>query len=244
MANFATHFKAAVVVSAAASSVILATNLADMSDILLLFILGALAGLLPDLDADKSRSLSSLFSIFALCAAIGLPLAIEFHSLTTIWLSGLGVYLLIMYGLKPVFESYTIHRGASHSLLSVIMFTLIAVNISLYLDKALSFALLCGVMVTLGMLTHLILDECYAVDINNNELKASFGSALKPVAISAPLASTFQLGVVLLSGYFLLPHYENIPEVIQHWQNRLANLPLLPDMNTLKQFSPMSSAVQ
>ncbi len=236
VANFATHFKAAVVVSAAASSVILATSLADMSDILLLFILGALAGLLPDLDADKSRSLNSLFSIFALCAAIGLPLAIEFHSLLSIWLSGLGVYLLIMYGLKPIFESYTIHRGASHSLLSVLMFAIITVNIPLYLGKGLPFALLCGVMVVLGMLTHLILDECYAVDINNNELKASFGSALKPVATSAPLASVLQIGVVLLGSYLLLPHYEDISEVIRLWQSKLISLPLLPDMDTLKRF--------
>ncbi len=236
VANFATHFKASVVVSAGASSVILATNLAGMGDMLVLFILGALAGLLPDLDADKSRSLNSLFSIFALCSAIGLPLTVEFNSLTTIWLSGFGVYLLFMYALKPLFESYTIHRGASHSLLSVIMFAIIAVNIALYLGKALPFALLCGVMVIFGMLTHLILDECYAVDINNNELKASFGSALKPVATSAPLASMLQLGVVVLGGYLLLPHYEEIPQVIQHWQNRLANLPLLPDMDALKQF--------
>ncbi|AZZ98027.1 hypothetical protein ELR70_13450 [Pseudoalteromonas sp. R3] len=236
VANFATHFKASVVVSAAASSVILATNLANLNDMLVLFIVGSLAGLLPDLDADKSRSLNSLFSIFALCAAVSLPLAIEFNSLLTIWLSGIGIYLLFMYALKPIFESYTIHRGASHSLLSVVMFAVIAVNMPLFLGKALPFALLCGVMVTLGMLTHLILDECYAVDINNNELKSSFGSALKPVATSAPLASILQLVVVLMGSYLLLPHYEGIPEVIQHWQSKLSNLPLLPDMDTLKQF--------
>ncbi|WP_158678178.1 metal-dependent hydrolase [Pseudoalteromonas sp. T1lg23B] len=236
MANFETHFKASVVTSAALSSVILATSQANPTDTLLLFVIGSLAGLLPDLDADKSRSLNSLFSVFALCIGIFLPIFLELNSLTEIWLSALGAYLILMYAIKPLFERFTVHRGASHSLLNVVMIALLTLNLAIMAGKSINFALLCSVSVTVGMLTHLILDECYSVDINNNEIKASFGSALKPIAVASPFACLLQITVIGLSIYMLTPYYDGLIAAINGWHYQLAKLPLLPNTDVIQKW--------
>ncbi|OHU86905.1 MULTISPECIES: metal-dependent hydrolase [Pseudoalteromonas] len=236
MANFETHFKGSVVTSAALGSVILATSSATPTDTLLLFVIGSLAGLLPDLDADKSRSLNCLFTVFALCIGICLPVIWSLNSLTEIWLSAISVYLVLMYAVKPIFERFTIHRGASHSLLNVVMITLLAVNLAILSGKSSHFALLCGVAVIVGMLTHLILDECYSVDINNNDIKASFGSALKPMAINSPMACLLQLAVIGLSIYMLIPHQEALLGAVKGWHYELAKLPLLPNADIIQRW--------
>ncbi|CAH9059037.1 hypothetical protein PSECIP111951_04103 [Pseudoalteromonas holothuriae] len=236
MANFETHFKASVVTSAAVCSVMLAASLTAPTEALLLFVIGSLAGLLPDLDADKSRSLNSLFSLFALCIGICLPIIIKFSSLSAIWVCALAVYLAFMYILKPLFESFTIHRGASHSLLCVVMVALLSVNLALLAGKAMNTALLLSVSVSVGMLTHLILDECYSVDMNNNKIKASFGSALKPIAINSPIASLLQLAVIVVCIYALKDHYHALENTVTGWQLQLTKLPLLPESDVLQRW--------
>ncbi|NOU48932.1 metal-dependent hydrolase [Pseudoalteromonas sp. JBTF-M23] len=234
MANFETHFQSSIITSAAFSSTVLATSLANPLDTFILFIIGSLSGLLPDLDADKSRSLNSLFSVLSLCAAIGLPLMIKFDSLLTLWGSALCVYTVLMHIVKPLFESLTVHRGAMHSLLFVLMCSLISIHLALLLGKSLSFSVLLSLSVGIGMLTHLILDECYSVDISNNEIKASFGSALKPIALGAPWASLIQLCIIGGALYLLVPYKEKLLTVVQSWQYKLAAVPLMPNLEALK----------
>ncbi|WP_172971567.1 metal-dependent hydrolase [Pseudoalteromonas sp. A25] len=236
MANFDTHFKASVISSAALTSTVLATELTTVSNTLMLFIIGSLAGLLPDLDADKSRSLNSLFSIFALSIAICLSIFISFDNLLALWLCAFITYVLIMYALKPLFERYTVHRGAAHSLLFVLMMSLIGIHLVILTGKSINSALLVGVSIAVGMLTHLILDECYSVDINNNELKASFGSALKPVSLNAPVASTLQLLVIIVAIYLLLPYQQDLLQTLQSWHNKLTRIPLMPNLDIFKQW--------
>ncbi|MBD1583546.1 metal-dependent hydrolase [Pseudoalteromonas sp. S16_S37] len=234
MANFETHFQSSIITSAAFSSTILATSIANPFDAFILFIIGSLSGLLPDLDADKSRSLNSLFSVFSLCAAIGLPLMISFDSLLTLWGSAVCVYIVLMYMVKPLFESLTVHRGAMHSLLFVLMCSLISIHLALFIGRPLSFSVLLSLSVCIGMLTHLILDECYSVDISNNELKASFGSALKPIALNAPWVSLIQLSIIGVAIYLLIPYQEQLLSIVHSWHYKLVAVPLMPNVEALK----------
>lgn len=47
----------------------------------------------------------------------------------------------------------------------------------------------------LGYLAHLCLDEIASVDLLRNRVKRSFGTALKPFSVAAPMAS-----IAMLSG--------------------------------------------
>jgi len=231
MANFSTHLKASTIVSATLSSVML--NLSEISGFQAwgLFILGSLAGLLPDLDSDKSRSLNSLFSIFAILVAGILLLNFQFDSILETWMLGLCVYVLFMYAIKPIFEHFTVHRATLHSISAVCMFCALTFHSCLLLGVTLHMAVLACAFVMVGALTHLILDECYSVDIDNKELKASFGTALKPIDLRYPATSFVQVCITLSCVYFAKPHFSAIGDLLYTWADKLHALTFLPDFS-------------
>ena len=100
---------------------------------------------------------------------------------------------------------------------------------ALQLGAPLSFALLVAIFVFVGALTHLILDECYSVDLANNRLKASFGSAIKIIDIRFPLATLAQAGVVGAGSYYLYQQYGQILVVVAKWQAKLGHLVVIPN---------------
>ncbi|MBQ4811119.1 metal-dependent hydrolase [Pseudoalteromonas luteoviolacea] len=231
MANFSTHLKASTIVSATFSSVLLSMSEVSGFQALGLFIVGALAGLLPDLDSDKSKSLNSLFSIFAILVAGILLLNFQFNSIIETWVLGLSVYLLFMFVIKPIFEHFTVHRATLHSLSAVCMFGLLTFHSSLLLGVTLHLALLCSIFVFIGALTHLVLDECYSVDIDNKELKASFGTTLKPIDLRYPFTSLAQVGITLGCVYFAMPYFSNISDIFNTWVAKLHTIPFLPNLS-------------
>ncbi|KZX00635.1 hypothetical protein JL49_10140 [Pseudoalteromonas luteoviolacea] len=231
MANFSTHLKASTIVSATLSSVLLSMSEVSGFQALGLFIVGALAGLLPDLDSDKSKSLNSLFSIFAILAAGVLLLNFKFNSIIETWGLGLIVYLLFMFVIKPIFEHFTVHRATLHSISAVWMFGILAFHSSLLLGVTLHLSLLCSIFVFVGALTHLVLDECYSVDIDNKELKASFGTALKPIDLRYPFTSLAQVGITIGCVYFAMPHFSTITDLLYTWADRLQTITFLPNLS-------------
>ncbi|KZN30741.1 hypothetical protein N474_23755 [Pseudoalteromonas luteoviolacea CPMOR-2] len=231
MANFSTHLKASTIVSATLSSVIVSMSEVSGFQALGLFIVGALAGLLPDLDSDKSKSLNSLFSIFAILVAGVLLLNYQFDSILETWMLGLCIYLLFMYAIKPIFEHFTVHRATLHSISAVCMFCALTFHSCLLLGVTLHMSVLSSMFVMVGALTHLILDECYSVDIDNKELKASFGTALKPIDLRYPVTSLTQVCVTIACIYFAMPHFSNIGDLFDTWATKLHALTFLPDFS-------------
>lgn len=231
MANFATHLKASVISSSAVTSIILLLEILPITQVLGLFILGCLAGLIPDLDSDKSQSLNSLFTIFALIISALLVIYLKFESLLETWIVLLLVYGFIMLMIKSTFEHFTVHRGSFHSITAAILVTVTTINLALWLKLTHIFATLAAIYVFVGIITHLVLDECYSVDIDNKELKASFGTALKLIDTRYIIATASQFILILINIYLLWDNIDNLYKNALFIKEALNNLKLLPNVN-------------
>lgn len=228
MANFSTHITASIISSSVLGTVVLATKIATMPESLLLILIGALSGLLPDLDADDSTSIGWLFSILAFTLAGSFVLVYPLTSLLGIWGAAISIYLTVWYIIKPLFEKITVHRGSLHSIVAILMFALFGILIALQLNTSLNMALLVALFIVLGAVTHLLLDECYSVDLTNNRLKSSFGTAMKILDIRYPVATLLQLAIVGSASYYLYPVRAQMFTVLANWQEKLTYLTIIP----------------
>jgi hypothetical protein len=91
-----------------------------------------------------------------------------------------GTFIFVRHLVFRIFNHFTVHRGVFHSILAAIFFALLTICSSYYLlhCNALQ-AWLSGCFVAFGFIVHLVLDECYSVDLTNKRMKKSFGTALK-----------------------------------------------------------------
>jgi hypothetical protein len=224
MANFQAHFTAATITSTLAASTTLSLQLVNQTEVVALWFIGLIGGLLPDIDSDDSTSLRLVFKLFGIGVALFIAMGFYAHlSIVGLWLVGGLAYCIVRYGLMPLFEIVTVHRGSMHSLLCCLMFALAMVNVCFYTATTSIFAWCAGAFVMAGMLTHLTLDEMYAVDLSGMEFKRSFGSALKPLSLDYPLATGAQ--VVICAGLiYFMPPLEPILEAIDNV--RFSFLPL------------------
>lgn len=224
MANFQTHLTVATVTSALAGSTAISLQLVSQTEVIALWALGALGGLLPDIDSDDSTSLKLVFNVLAMIGA--LFVVMWFYPLLSIvglWIVGALVFSFIRYVWVPVFERFTVHRGSLHSLLAGILFSVCSVHLSLIFGMDSVFSWCAGIFILIGVLTHLTLDELYSVDLSNLEVKRSFGSALKPASLAYPIPTVLQ--VVLCAGLiYLLPSPK--PLVMALEQARFEFLPV------------------
>jgi len=191
MASFRGHLYGGVVVSAAAGLGVDSLGWAGPGQIPVLFMLGVVGGLLPDIDADNSTPLRMMFILLGVTAAflVTFSLVDGIAPIERMVLWG-AVFLLVRFGLFEVFCRFTVHRGVWHSWLAVAFVTSATVNTAYHLVGASAWdSWLAGSFVALGYLTHLCLDEIAGVDLLNRGLKRSFGTALKPFSIASPAAS-------------------------------------------------------
>lgn len=181
MADFKTHTVVASVACAGLAGTALVTGVADLREALLYWLAGTLGGILPDIDSDESLAIRIVFRLFGLLAAT-LTLACWMTTLP-LWqvLGGAGAaYLLVRFPLKEIFERFTAHRGLLHSLLANLFFAACTLWLGArYFDLGARSAWGVGVFVFIGATLHLLLDECYSVDLGGMRIKRSFGTALK-----------------------------------------------------------------
>ena len=180
MANYQQHWRgacAAGVVAAVAAGLL---ELAEPVQLPGIAAVGAVAGMAPDIDSQTSRPQR----ILGQGAAVILPSCLIFLVpwCQQTWLHSIGVFLLgwvlVRYPVMWCFNRLTTHRGALHTLQAVLAVAglgLVCAELSggdrgLQLGVALASGL--------GYLTHLVMDEVWAVDFNNRKLKRSFGTAL------------------------------------------------------------------
>ena len=167
------------------ASALLAIDLVDLSLAASLWLLGVLGGILPDIDSDTSRPVTWLFNTLGIgAAALTCWWLVPGPALYMLWIAMAMAFVLFGILMREVFFHFTVHRGIYHSLLAVVFAALVSTWIAHYIAGlgALD-SWLAGFFVGGGYLVHLILDECYAVDFNGLRLKASFGTAVKPVSL-------------------------------------------------------------
>ena len=143
--------------------------------------LTALGGLLPDLDSDSGVPQRELFGLSAAAAAILVLRPLEEHGYALeqrAVLAG-GVYLLVRYGVRAVFDRLTVHRGMFHSIPALLIAGLVVFLLDHGPNLLARLVLAGGVM--LGFLSHLLLDELWAIDFMGLKLRLNryAGSALK-----------------------------------------------------------------
>lgn len=181
MANFQTHLGGAALGGGLIASSILATGMTTLPQAITGWLLVMLGGLLPDIDSDHSNVVRGLFSVFGgMIAILSIIILGVDASVVMMWLVGTSSFLFVRYGVWYVFARFTVHRGIFHSLLAGALFSLLAAALSYQLVELNSkVSWLMGVCLFSGFIIHLLLDECYSVDLVNGRIKRSFGTAMK-----------------------------------------------------------------
>ncbi len=182
MANFSTHLAVGAAVSGIATTSFLGAGMATPEEAGLYFAAGTVGSLLPDLDHDESYILKMFFVFLGVGISSWIVWAwfIRAWSFLEIFLVWMAFFLTIYFGVYSIFASATKHRGLFHSVPAAFfawaLITFIAFKGFRY-GALVSWMI--GFFVWLGYLTHLILDEIFAVNIMNASLKRSWGTAFK-----------------------------------------------------------------
>lgn len=149
--------------------------------------LTAIGGMLPDLDSDSGIPVRELFGVAGFLIPLLLFERLKAFNLTpeqfVVILA--GAYLIVRYGVSEVFKRITVHRGMYHSVPAMIIAGL-AVYLMHRPEQAiagdeLQKRVYLGLGMMIGFLSHLVLDEIYAVDLMGvvPKLNQFAGSALK-----------------------------------------------------------------
>ncbi|HEB77778.1 MAG TPA: metal-dependent hydrolase [Methylothermaceae bacterium] len=207
MANFKVHLSGAVLASGAATTALLAIDLASQAQAPALFGLGVVGGLLPDIDADNSMPVRLVFSLLGLLgafAAIFYALGHYRFSIGELVVLGISAFAVLRFLVFELFLRLTEHRGVFHSLLAVVFFGCLTTSLSYNLAQSPPWlAWLHGLLLGGGYLVHLTLDELSGVDLLGGRLKRSFGTALKP--FGRDLKATLLMGALLIGMSPTLP---------------------------------------
>ena len=138
-----------------------------------------IGGMLPDIDSDSGIPFRESMGFAA--AIVPMLLLDRFQQLgfnyEQLVLATGGLYLFVRFGVARMLAKYTVHRGMFHSLPAAAIFTGVAFLLSGSSDLQLRYFKAGGVL--LGVMSHLMLDEIYAIDWKRGRLKKSFGTALK-----------------------------------------------------------------
>jgi len=210
MANFPTHLAVGIVASGALATLTLASGLVAPADIVTLAFAGAVGAVLPDIDLGSSRPSQALFSGLGVVLAFAVLFNVGYkYSIAEMWLMWTGTFLLVRFLGHALFHQLSHHRGIFHSLLAGLLFaTLTAIFYVRGLGHGAGLAWLAGTFVLIGFLIHLILDEIYTVDFQNEKIKASFGTALKIADAKHPGASLAMLAALGVAIVFAPPLHD------------------------------------
>lgn len=214
MANFRTHIAVGTVASGMMATITATAGLTNSQQAISLVLAGALGSVLPDIDLQESRSSRIMFFFIALFLAFCVVFAlVTQYSIVEMWILWVGIFLGVRYFGQMAFHHFAVHRGVFHTIPAGILFgfATAAVFYNLFSDPA-SIAWLGGAFMFFGYLVHLVLDEIYSVDFNNNRIKRSFGTALKIFDSRYIAASTAMIGVTILM-FFVTPPYDTFIDI-------------------------------
>ncbi len=218
MANFQTHFYVATTVTGGTAAGLFAGGIGNEHDAARWLLLGAIGGLLPDIDADNSRPVRIGFTVLAIVLAFQAMLMLSSHvpawQYALVWI---GVFLAVRFGLFEAFTRWTRHRGVIHSIpMGLVLALVVVVAADQWEYRTETMAWLDGGFLLFGFLIHLVLDELYAVDLTGAKLKQSFGSALKLGSWRAPMM-TFALYVAIGWLYWHAPPLDGLAVTLERF---------------------------
>ena len=192
MANFPTHIAVGTVVSGALATVTVAADMVAPENIVAVTLAGVLGSVLPDIDLKDSRPGRAMFAGLAVFFSFAVLFSLERqYSIAEMLILWMGTLVAVRYVAKEIFFRFSYHRGIWHSLLATVFCAFLTAWIySTLLGRNEGVAWLAAGFMAIGYLTHLILDEIYSVDVMDTRIKASFGTALKPVDFKHPGHST------------------------------------------------------
>ena len=173
------------------------------------------AGMLPDLDSDTSKSFQECMYLTAGIGCILTASRLRYHGIDPdlAMLGGAFMFLFIRFIVATWVKKITVHRGMIHSIPMAILagqLVFFAVTGETVYER-----LVKAVALTIGYLSHLILDEVYSVDTKGGtlRLKRSFGTALKwtnPKQKSAVMAIYC---LIFCLGFAIMTHPEAVEEI-------------------------------
>lgn len=181
MADFRTHVSFAATTSGLLATLYLGAEIITPTEVMILWAAGTLGGILPDIDADNSIAIKTIFNIFGVVFSFLIMFSQTTHlSIVELWSLWILSYLLIRFPMMELFKKFTIHRGIYHSVLMAVFFWFASTTLTFhFLGQDESMAWMVGFFVFWGYMVHLSLDELYSVDFANKKLKRSAGTALK-----------------------------------------------------------------
>ena len=148
------------------------------------FVAGGLcsvAGMLPDLDSSSGIPQREMLSFVSVIVPVLMLRRFEQLGMSPehmVFIAAL-LYVFIRFVVGGIFKRYTKHRGMWHSIPAALIAGLATFLVCL--SPELSVRLFKAWAVVIGFVSHLILDEIYAVDWAGHSIriKSSFGTALK-----------------------------------------------------------------
>lgn len=203
MANFTTHIGAGTVVSGVLATLTLAADVVAPDNLVAVTMAGVLGSVLPDIDLKDSRPSRAMFSGLAVFLSFAVLFAFATrYSIAELWVLWLGTLVLVRYGLHAAFHHLAVHRGIWHSLLAAVFSAcLTAVIFKHLLGRHEGVAWLAAGFMLVGFIVHLLLDEIYSVDVMDTRVKASFGTAMKPIDTRHPVATGAMVVATALAFY-------------------------------------------
>ena len=234
MANFNTHVTGAAAGAGLLSTLILKAGHVGVAEALLLTLSGTVGGILPDIDLKYSYPSKMVFTVIGTLAALFWMFSSDNSlSVLEIWLLGLGIFLIVRYPLWALFHKFTVHRGSMHSIAAAVMFGLLSAIIA---DKVFSsdplMSWLIALLVFVGFIFHLVLDEIYSVDFLGYRIKRSFGSALKLIDLDH-IGGSVAIVFICLLAWFYTPDTDELRDRLADGESRqLLFENLLPDYVT------------
>ena len=182
MADFKTHWRIGLGTSTISATALTWFQMSETRLLPLLVLVGWIGSIIPDIDSDTSRPRKIIFD--GLCLV--LPPAFIYrvpilHSspfyAVAFWMI---LALFILKPLKWTFKKFTVHRGVYHSIPAALIFGMGCALLAFHEAAPKQLQLAIAIMGTTGFLTHLLLDELWAVDFNGRlpSKKRSFGTAL------------------------------------------------------------------
>lgn len=236
MADFTTHWRVGLVTSTAGSLIAHWQGLASPKLLPLLVSCGWIGSMIPDIDSDTSKPRRFIFNglSFVLPAALIYRVEWVHRSPERAVLFGALCALLVLYPLKWFFRKFTRHRGAYHSIPAALIYGCLCALLAHHEEAPQSLQLAISLVATLGFLTHLVLDELWAVDFNGKlpRRKRSFGTAVcwrtsrahTNILLYCTLGACLWLWWTQWHGEPLIPH--SLQTILEAWGGALSELTL------------------
>lgn len=163
-----------------------------------------LGGMLPDLDGDTGIAVREIVPLVATMVPILLLDSFNHLGLDreTTFLVVIGLYFLIRFGIGTPFKRLTRHRGMWHSIPAAINVGLICFLITSFQD--LGPRIFKASAITIGFLSHLILDELWSMKWFKSKLSA--GTAFKLFSRKRMWPNVLTYSILIALTYIVLAH--------------------------------------